>query len=303
MPRLLQKITHTLRLFMTLIPAAAALTPVSLVGQVSFSEILTRAAAAPAPDARVRYGSDPAQFGNLWLPQQSAPMRAGGTGQTDARPPIVMLIHGGCWLNTYGVDHVSPVAAALRDAGMAVWAPEYRRIGDPGGGNPGTFEDVKASWTMLASVASDHGLDLGRVVLMGHSAGAHLALWLAQEPGITVQGVVSLAGITDLESYRAPSGCGASVDRLMGGSPEEVPEAFARYAPIDRIRPDATVPVILVLADGDAIVPQAQAQGYAAKDPSAQIVGVPGGHFDLIAPWAPAWPTILSQLQTLVRSP
>lgn len=299
MPSLSTKITRILVRLMTLAATAMSQSPEPLAGQIPFSEVMARAAQAPPPAARVPYGPEPAQFGALWLPERSA-------SGPDAPPgglPVVMLIHGGCWLNSYGVDHVPPMAAALRDAGMAVWAPEYRRIGDPGGGNPGTFEDVRASWEALQTLAPAHGLDLGRVILMGHSAGGHLALWLAQEPGVTPRGVVLLAGITDLEAYRSPTGCGASVDLLMGGTPDEVPDSFADFSPVHRSRPAPAVPVVLVVADGDAIVPGAQAQAYMARDPRARVVGVPGGHFDLIAPWAPPWPSILNEVDTLVRSP
>jgi len=273
--------------------------PEPLMGQISFQEILDQAASAPAPSDRVFYGSEPTQFGALWLPEWTDPdPRAPGT-----LLPVVMLIHGGCWLNTYDVDHVAPLANALQREGLVVWAPEYRRLGDPGGGNPGTFQDVLASWRALESLAARFGLDMDRVLLMGHSAGGHLALWLAQEPNVTVRGVLSLAGITDLLAYRAPTGCGASVDPLLGGSPDEVPDAFQRLAPVHRTPLGPTVPVVLVTAEQDGIVPEAQAQGYVARDAHARILSVPGGHFDLIAPWTPAWPLILSQVNTLLRSP
>jgi len=132
---------------------------------VSFQEVL--ALPATPANARIAYGSAPTQFGELWVPPGPGPH------------PVAVVIHGGCWSAEYGEAHIRPVCAALARAGVAAWCLEYRRVGDEGGGWPGTFEDVARGADHLRAIAPAHGLDLQRVVAVGHSAGGHLALWLA----------------------------------------------------------------------------------------------------------------------------
>ena len=149
------------------------------------------------------------QFGELRLPK------------LPGMHPVAVFIHGGCWLNRFGLDHAGAVSRAIADLGYAVWTPEYRRIGDAGGGWPGTFEDVAAGVEALADIAPKHGLDLNHVVVMGHSAGGHLALWLAGRRGLNVKihGIIALAGISDLLDYEALGNeCAASLPQLLGGN-------------------------------------------------------------------------------------
>jgi len=256
---------------------------------------------APPPGERIAYGSDSLQFGELRVPEGEGPF------------PLIVLIHGGCWQSAYGVDHVRPLAAAFTREGFATWAIEYRRIGDPGGGWPGTFEDAARALDHVRAIAASHRIDSGRVVLVGHSAGGHLALWLASRANLPdsstfaapdtprVRGVVGLAAIADLAGYGAGSGsCNASVVPLMGGTPEEAPERYAEGDPMRLLPP--SVPVRLVSGSADPIVPPAQAEAYvrAARAAGADARGVPvpgAGHFDVIAPFAPAWGTVLEQVR------
>ena len=149
----------------------------------------------------VTYGEAPSQFGELRLPAGEGPF------------PVAVVIHGGCWQFKYGVDHIAPLAADLNEHGIATWAIEYRRLGEPGGGWPGTFDDVATGLARLESLAADKPIDAGRMALVGHSAGGHLALWLAGRnrlpadhrwhadlPG-GLRGVVGLAAISDLARY------------------------------------------------------------------------------------------------------
>jgi acetyl esterase/lipase len=117
-------------------------------------------------DHRVSYGPDPAQFGDLYLPQQPGPH------------PVVLLLHGGCWQAHFSLTFVSQLGAALCQAGLAVWNLGYRRLGN-GGGWPMTFLDVALGADFLRTLAPQFALDLSRLVTVGHSAGGHLALWLA----------------------------------------------------------------------------------------------------------------------------
>src|ERR1700693_3029156 len=140
----------------------------------------------PPADARLTYGADPNQFGELRVPKSQGPF------------PVVMNIHGGFWRAKYDLKHAGYLCAAFTAKGLATWNVEYRRVGNPGGGWPGTFEDIANAYRFLPQIASDYDFDATRVMVMGHSAGGQLALCLAgHEP--TVKAVISLAGVVDLQ--------------------------------------------------------------------------------------------------------
>ena len=258
---------------------------------VPYAEVADSAQLAPAADLRISYGTSAAQFAELRLPRGSGPH------------PVVFLIHGGCWLNAYGLNHVAGIAESLRQRGIAVFAVEYRRVGDEGAGYPGTFTDVRNAFDSLSALAPRHALDLSRVLLMGHSAGGHLALWLASEAQVRVAGVIALAAVTNLGAFATPSGCGAAVPRLMGGTLDTVRSRYEGASPVSRVGPAAGTQVVLVTADGDRIVPAAQAEAYVGAFPGTRVERVPGGHFDLVAPWTAAWTAALAITTELLRSP
>lgn len=171
-----------------------------------------------APDLVHRYGNAPSQFAQLWLPDSS----------NDAKG-VVVLVHGGCWLNAYNIDHIAPLATALSDEGFAVWAPEYRRVGERGGGWPGTFADVQRAVDVMVSVPELQPY-VANTLLVGHSAGGHLALWLASRSKdlrpkpVGFRGAVGLAAITDLVSYASgTNSCELVTPKLLGGTPEQLP--------------------------------------------------------------------------------
>ncbi|NNM01628.1 MAG: alpha/beta hydrolase, partial [Gammaproteobacteria bacterium] len=99
---------------------------------------------SPPADATIAYGADPLQFGELRLPPGDGPF------------PAIVLIHGGCWLAKYDLSYIRKLAAAFTAAGIATWTVEYRRVGDPGGGWPGTYEDIAASGDHLRSLAGQY---------------------------------------------------------------------------------------------------------------------------------------------------
>jgi len=258
----------------------------------------------PTADHRLAYGSDPLQFGELRLPAGPGPH------------PVAVVIHGGCWLAEYDLGYMSALAAALAEAGVATWSIEYRRVGDPGGGWPGTFTDVAAAADHLRELAADHHLDLGRVVAVGHSAGGHLALWLAARHGLAADdplrgpsplplaGVVALAGIPDLAAFAAPGGCGAAVAPLLGGEPAGVSERLHRASPIERL--PLGLPQVLVVGELDTIVPAGQAERYAAAAAAAgesvRVLPIPAaGHFELVVPGSVAWPSVRDAVLELAR--
>jgi acetyl esterase/lipase len=257
---------------------------------------------SPPPDARVLYESEPFQFGELRLP----------TGRHGPLP-VVVVIHGGFWRSRYSLALMNPVAAALTSAGVATWNIEYRRIGDSGGGWPGTFQDVAQAVDYLHELAGEYHLDLTRVIALGHSAGGHLALWiagrsriaggspLAEASPLPVHGVVSLAGVTDLGRACELGLSGGIVRELMGGDPDQVPDRFAAGSPSQLL--PIGIPQILVHGDRDSDVPFELSHHYhseaAAMGDDARLVTLPGaGHFELIDPRTREW----SAIEDAVRS-
>lgn len=257
---------------------------------------------SPAPDLVIPYGEAPQQFGHLRLPPGEGPH------------PVVVFFHGGCWLAEYGIGHVGALEAALAEQGYAVWSLEYRRVGDPGGGWPGTFQDAAQGADHLRVLARRYPLDLAQVVAAGHSAGGHLALWLASrralpetselfrpEP-LEVHGVLGLAPAADLEGLHRAGTCGNAVDRLMGGSPSGRPERYAHGSPMG-LAP-LSLPVWLVVGEYDETwTPAGRAYHRRALDrgaPDARLLVAPGsGHFEMIVPTTPAGRLVLNALADL----
>jgi acetyl esterase/lipase len=253
----------------------------------------------PAPDRRLAYGGGPLQFGELRLPDGDGPH------------PVAIVIHGGCWLAEYDLGYMSGLADALTDAGIATWSIEYRRVGDDGGGWPGTFQDVADAADFLAEITQERHLDLDRVAAVGHSAGGHLALWLAGRKGLSggdplrgeaplpLNGVVALAGIPDLAAFAAADGCGAAVEPLLGGPVADVANRLQRVSPIAMV-PFGTTQ-ILIIGELDPIVPRSQATSFAEAarqmGDSVEVLTVSGaGHFELVDPAQPAFATVRSSV-------
>lgn len=257
---------------------------------------------APAAGQRIVYGGDPLQFGELRLPKGKGPH------------PVAVVIHGGCWYSEYDLRHLASFAAALTEAGFATWSLEYRRVGDPGGGWPGTFEDVARGADHLRELRRTYRLDLKRVVAVGHSAGGQLALWLASRPRLPkdsplyapkplpLRGVVSLAGITDMRTFRPR--CGDAVTRLLGGTPEQHPERYRQTSPAELL--PLGVRQWLIHGARDRIVPLEQSTRYkaaaGAKGDSVRLTVLEdAGHFELIAPQTNAWPAVGEAVRSLLK--
>ena len=260
-------------------------------------------APAPPADVRVPYGNEPQQFGDLRLPSGPGPR------------PVVVAIHGGFWRAAFNLEYMGHLCAALREAGAATWNVEYRRVDDPGGGWPGTFQDVAGAADYVRVLAPAYNLDLDRVVTVGHSAGGHLALWLAAHPRIPahdrlytpsplpLRAAVTLAGVVDLrEAWRLDLDDGA-VRELMGGPPDDYP---ARY---DAASPAALLPlgVPQTLAHGtaDDRVPYAISRDYHARavahGDDAKLVTLDGAdHFTLVNPVTHDGATIIEAVLSLL---
>ena len=254
---------------------------------MKWPDLLTRP--RPEPTATVAYGSDRLQVADLWLP--------GGRGPH----PTVLMVHGGCW-QTEIADRtiMNWIADDLRQRGIAVWNIDYRGVDRPGGGYPGTYLDGAAAADALRSNAVRYNLDLSRLTAVGHSAGGHLALWLAGRPRLPVTSplrrgdplpirtVVSLGGLPDLEEAARPpgSGCGTEViEKISGGRYAET--SVPRLAPLG-------IRQVLVNGEQDRIIPSAYATDYTATMRArgdAIVVRMIDrtGHVELIAPETAAW--------------
>ena len=254
---------------------------------LSWSE-LTKMPLPPAGE-RIKYGQLPQQFGELRVPEGEGPF------------PVVVLIHGGCWQASFDYVYITRLAAWLTDRGVATWTIEYRRLGDDGGGWPGTFRDVAAAADALRDVAKKSPVDLQRVYSAGHSAGGQLALWLASRATlpkeselyvgdpIRIRGVIGLAAITDLAQYRIgpEKSCHSSVEPLLGGTPEKVGPRYAETSPIQRL--PLGVRQIFVQGERDPIVAANSVRAYAdaAKAAGDDVVLLPLpalGHFETSVP-------------------
>jgi acetyl esterase/lipase len=242
-----------------------------------------------------RYGADPAQFGELSLP--------------DGRPlGTVVVLHGGFWGARYDLSLGRPLAADLAARGYAAWNLEYRRSGD-GGGWPATFEDVAAGIDLLATLP----VDPSRVVAVGHSAGGHLGVWAAAraglpdgapgaQPRVAVTGVIAQGGVLALaDCARDRLGGGAAI-ALMGGGPDELPEAYRLADPMALLPSPAGIRCLH--SRHDQRVPYSYAERYVAAAVAAggraSLVETFGDHFTLIDPATPDWSVAVAALPELL---
>ena len=293
----------TTRSVIPLLLAAAALCAARpSLGQQPLTFDQLAALPSPPPDHRIAYGPGPLQFGHLRLPKTPGPH------------PVVLFIHGGCYLSQYSISHAGALEQALADSGFAVWSIEYRRVGDESGGWPGTFEDVGRAADHLRVLAGQYPLDLSRVVAAGHSAGANFALWLAtrgrmrKESPLRVQNplaigaVLALTPAPDLAALQAQGVCGQVVDKLMGGSPDRVGERYRDVSPA-LLLPIGVPQVLLVGGQDRNWGPWGRSYHtltVASRDTLVRFVDVPqAGHFDVIAPTTTTWPIVMEALRGL----
>ena len=233
----------------------------------------------PKADARIPYGRDQYQFGDLRLPPGQGPH------------PLAIFIHGGFWRAAYDLLHAGHLCAALTRAGFATWNIEYRRVGNPGGGWPGTFDDILHGSEYVRALRQKYPLDLNRTVAAGHSAGGHLVLWLAAQRAVDLRGVASLAGVSDLRRAYALQLGGGVVSQLLGGAPSQVPSRYAAASPKELL--PISVPQRLVHGTDDNIVPFELSEQFAQASKNARLVPLKGaGHFELIDPRSREWPVV-----------
>jgi acetyl esterase/lipase len=237
----------------------------------------------PPADAHIAYGTDPNQFGEIRLPKSKGPF------------PLVMNIHGGFWRAKYGLAHAGHLCAALTAKGLATWNVEYRRAGNPGGGWPGTFEDIRNAYRFVSQLAKRYSLDTAKVLGIGHSAGGQLVLCLAaHEPSL--KRVVSLAGVVDLQQAWELHLSDNAVVEFLGGKLSEVSEHYREADPMQLSVPHSTAQWLIHGAKDD-IVPAYFSRNYAQeKKQRGEDVHYleisTAGHFDLIDPRSNAWPRV-----------
>jgi acetyl esterase/lipase len=239
----------------------------------------------------IRYGDGPDQVANLHLPAPE-----GGPW------PVVVLVHGGFWRERWDRTTTTPLARDLAARGYLAWNVEYRRVGQRGGGWPGTFADVAAAVDALAEVEE---ADLDRVAAIGHSAGGHLALRLAAraDARVRLRAAISLAGVADLERGALDVLGDGAVIEFLGGHPHEVPQHYAAASPAALL--PLRVPQLLVHGTEDEIVPPAQSRDYAAAAAAAgdhaELIEVAGAdHTDVIDPRHAAWAAVTERLPRLL---
>jgi acetyl esterase/lipase len=260
-----------------------------------------------------QYGADPSQRGELFLPE----LPPGGEHRG-----VVVVIHGGYWRSQYGAELGEPIAEDLAAHGMAAWNLEYRRAGN-GGGWPNTFIDVLAGIDKLQDLATQHRLNLGPVVALGHSAGGHLAVWAAgrgkfaelgmpdvdsqvlrrqDATSVHLTGVVCQSALLNLAEAERLNLSNGAVSNLLAGPSSEFPLRHKYADPMTTL--PLTVPVIAVHAADDDAVPLSQSKTYvdagAAAHMATRLVSVPGDHYDLIDPKTAAYQTCRDLVRSLL---
>jgi acetyl esterase/lipase len=251
--------------------------PVSLAAQ-SILEI-----PPAAPGVRIAYGSNEFQFGELRVPVGRGPH------------PVLIVIHGGYWRARYDLAHIGHFCTAFTKLGFATWSLEYRRIGNPGGGYPGTLEDIRAGALHLEKIAEQQSLDRKRVVATGHSAGGHLVLWLAKQKAIALQGVMPLAPVADRQRAWELGLSNNVVADFLGGSPGSVPERYRAVSPAEFVPVGSRIRVLH--GTKDDVVPMEISRRFVAAakkaGDDARLIEVAGaGHFELIDPRSDAWSVV-----------
>ena len=229
------------------------------------------------------YGPDPSQFGELYLPAQSA------------QDGVIVIVHGGFWRARYDLALGRPLAADLAAHGYTAWNIEYRRVGN-GGGWPTTGEDVAAAIDHLAEL----DIDASRVVAIGHSAGAQLAVWAAgrRNARVPLAAAVAQAGVLDLRGgFVQRLGNGAIVD-FLGGTPDAVPGPYRDADPLAAAPPD--VPVLCVHTATDDDVPITQSEAYVARGGQTRLIAGHGDHFSVVDPVHENWRVVRDALPALL---
>ena len=260
----------------------------------------------PAPTAQIAYGAAPSQYAQLFRPEGSGPF------------PVVVLVHGGCWTVEFGgITQMRNVAGALAAQGIAVWNVEYRRVDEPGGGYPGTYQDMHAALDSLQRHAPQYQLDTSRILAMGHSAGGQLVQWIAgreklpttsplyRAQYLPIKNILSLGGLADLRHEKdvIKSSCERDIAQLAGSASAERPDIYSDTNAAD-LMPNGSR-TVLATGELDTISPPRVAHDYAARaikaGDHAEVLILPGAsHYDEIAASSNAWRMILPVIRQML---
>lgn len=261
----------------------------------------------PAPDATLSYGPSPSQAIDIYLPKTKGPH------------PVAILIHGGCWMKlTAGREQLRAVASELAGRGIAVWSVGYRRVDEDGGAYPGLYQDAAKAFDLLPANAAKYKFDLSRVVTVGHSAGAHLALWAAGRDKLPrtspayvaspypVRNVIALGGVGDLEKATGlATVCGPTIMPAVVGSPSASRADIYSDTSPSKLLPTGTK-ILMVTGTEDKVTPPAYAQTYVdelkAAGSAAELVFVPdAAHFDVVTLGTPAWRLVSERIVAALK--
>jgi acetyl esterase/lipase len=262
---------------------------------------------APPATAVFHYGPAPSQIVAFYRPKGAGPF------------PVAILVHGGCWQSRYGgLPQMGAIGARLAEHGIAAWNVEYRRIDEAGGGYPGTYQDMGAAIDLLRSRASALDLDASRVLAIGHSAGAQLALWAAARShlpsrsrlhvpvSLPIPTVISLGGLADLErdANSIRQACGVDVATLTGSPDEMRKDVFSDTSPAALL--SGTERVIAINGADDTIAPSALVQDYVSRvraaHGQARLIVVPdSGHLDEVSLTSPVWPILKREIYNALQ--
>lgn len=253
------------------------------------------ALSGPEPHRRIAYGSAPSQYVESFLPAGDGPCA------------VAVLIHGGCWTVQYGgITQMRSMAGALAARGIAVWNIEYRRHDEEGGAYPGMYRDVAAAIDLLRD---EPRADLRRLVIVGHSAGGHLAQWAASRhrlprwspawvaDPLQIPAVISLGGLADLRLQAAliRSSCERETMQLAGLPSATRPDVFADTSPAEML--PAGIRTVLIHGEFDTLSPPSVGEAYAQRARAAgdtvDVIVLPGAsHYDEVAAGSPCWPRV-----------
>jgi len=298
-----------------LIPALPLLLAGCLWGQSTNPLELLKQPTPPAT-GQMTYGKDALQFGEMRVPAGTGPF------------PVAILVHGGCWSAKLkelpeavtSFELLRPIASALAEAGIASWNIEYRRLGNEGGGWPGTYQDLSRATDMLRDTASRYHLDLSRTIAIGHSSGGQLAMWLVARgrlpknsplytgSPLPLKGVVDIDGPPDLETFQAfeqPMCGGPVITQFFGGTPAEFPDHY-REGSVAGLLPTGARQELFIRAkpaEMHELLEQYVRVAKKAGDPVRLFTLMGDSHFDGINPTAPDWETVMASIRSLLRNP
>jgi len=277
--------------------------PAALMG---WGDLLGRTPVSPTHS--IQWGEGATDIADFWLPDGAGPH------------PVVLMVHGGCWQKEIADRTIMNWAAEdLRKRGLAVWNIEYRGVDEDGGGYPGTFLDVARAADALRAQSAAYNLDLNRVAAIGHSAGGHLALWLAgrarlpansplrMDNPLKLAGVVNSGGLPDLAASRTVTqrSCLSDIyDQLIGSPSSTRANALSDTSPVELL--PLRTRQLSVSGHEDRISPPALGAAWARKaraagdNASVEIV-LDTGHVELIAPGTKAWEIEAIALQDMLR--